>query len=205
VNRIYIAAIAIAATAAVAATPLFAQSGGNPPSNAATNPAATVPLAEGDQSAGAPPMHGRWGMGQGMRQGMQQGGPGAMPWKMMMEHGGMRRMMGRSPQAWCIERLARRAGLRAYVETKLNLTPPQMPLWRKVQDAADSETQQERQLCGAIKAGAPSTLLDRLDRREQFLSVRLAGLKAVKPALQALYNALTPEQKQILDHPFGMR
>jgi hypothetical protein len=200
VNRIYIAALAIAATAAVAATPLFAQSGGNPPSNAAAKPGATVPLGEGDQSAGAPPMYGRWGMGQGM----QQGGPGAMPWKMMMGHGGMRRMVGRSPQAWCIERLARRAGLRAYIETKLNLTPAQMPLWRKVQDAADTETQQERQLCDALKPGAPSTVLDRLDRREQFLSVRLAGLKAVKPALEALYKSLTPEQKQILDHPFRM-
>ena len=202
-NRIHIAAFAIAATAAVAATPLFAQSGGNPPSNAAADPGTTMPLGEADQSGGAPSMH-RWGMG-GMGQGMWHGGSGAMPWQMTMGHGAMRRrMMERSPQAWCIERLARRAGLRAYIETKLDLTPAQMPLWRKVQDAASAERQQERQLCEAMKPGAPTTVLDRLGRMQQFLSVRLAGLTAAKPALEALYNSLTPEQKQIIDHPFRL-
>jgi len=46
------------------------------------------------------------------------------------------------------------------------------------------------------------TILDRMSRREQFLSARLQGLQQARPALEALYQALTPEQKQVIDHPF---
>jgi hypothetical protein len=179
--------LAVAATA-VAATPLLAQSGNGPASNAAANPGATVPLG-GDQAGGALATHGHWGMG--------ENGPGAMPW---MRH----RMMQRSPQAWCEERLARRAGLRAYVAAKLNLTAAQRPLWQKVQASASNEARQERQLCNAMKPGASLTLIDRLDRMQKLLTVRLNGLKAAKPAVEALYEALTPEQRKIIDHPFRM-
>src|SRR5262249_14299259 len=44
--------------------------------------------------------------------------------------------------------------------------------------------------------------LDRLDRMQQFLSTRLEALQAAKPAVQALYAALTPEERGILDPPF---
>jgi hypothetical protein len=193
VNKLLFAAFAVAATTAVAAAPLFAQSGnnpagGNPAANAAANPGA---------AGGMPKMPGRWGMG--------QNGPGAMPWKMMMGHMAMRqRMMRRSPQAWCEERLARRAGLRAYIAAKLDLTAAQRPLWRKVQAAARSEARAERQLCDAMKPGAETSVIDRLDRMQRFLTVRLDGLKKAKPAVEALYKALTPEQQKIIDHPFRM-
>jgi LTXXQ motif family protein len=196
VNRIMLPVLVVAAAAAVAVTPLLAQSANDSASKAAANPAATVPLG-GDQTGGAPAMHGGWGMG--------RNGPGAMPWRMMMGHMAMRRrMMERSPQAWCEERLARRAGLRAYVAAKLNLTAAQRPLWRKVQSAARSEARQERKLCNAMKSGGAPTVVDRLDRMQKFLTVRLSGLKAATPAVEALYKALTPEQRKIIDHPFRM-
>ncbi|HEV2300347.1 MAG TPA: Spy/CpxP family protein refolding chaperone, partial [Stellaceae bacterium] len=97
-----------------------------------------------------------------------------------------------------------RAGLRAYVGAKLDLSAEQRPLWRKVQAAARSEAQEERRLCAAMHPGAASTTLDRLDRMQQFLAVRLAGLKAARPAVEALYKTLTPEQRKIIDHPFRM-
>lgn len=34
------------------------------------------------------------------------------------------------------------------------------------------------------------------------LSAKLQGLQQVEPALQSLYQSLTPEQKAIVDHPF---
>jgi hypothetical protein len=37
---------------------------------------------------------------------------------------------------------------------------------------------------------------------QQFLSMRLEAVQSAKPAVQALYQALTPEQRAILDHPF---
>src|SRR5439155_12273234 len=101
------------------------------------------------------------------------------------------------------ERLARRAGRIAYTLAKLNLTPEQKPLSDKLQGAAD----RERQLCAALPTadGGQGTILDRVNRREQFLSARLQGLQQIKPALDQLYQALTLEQKAVMDHPFMRR
>ena len=107
-----------------------------------------------------------------------------------------------TPKERCEERLAWRAAMRAYTEAKLDLTPEQRPLWDKVQSIAQSEQQKERQLCSALKPGGETTVVDRLDRMQQFLSTRLDALQAAKPAVQALYQALTPEQRAIFDHPF---
>jgi hypothetical protein len=125
-------------------------------------------------------------------------GSGMHGWRGMMHH----TMMRRNPQERCEERLAWRAAMRAYAEAKLNLTAEQRPLWDKVQNAAQAEEQKERQLCTTLKPGGGSTLLDRMDRMQQFLSTRLEGLQLAKPSVQALYQALTPEQQAILDHPF---
>jgi hypothetical protein len=170
-------AVALAATAVIA-LPLLARS-----------------AEDGDlQYAQAGPMSadsGEHGMPGGDR-------PGMRGWPMMMHH----MMMQRNPQERCTERLAWRAAMRAYAEAKLDLTAEQRPLWDKVQSAAQAEEQRERQLCASRKPGAESTLLDRMDRMQQFLSTRLEALQSAKPAVQALYQALTPEQRAILDRPF---
>jgi hypothetical protein len=116
----------------------------------------------------------------------------------MMHH----MMMRRNPQERCEERLAWRAAMRAYTEAKLDLTSEQRPLWDRVESIAQTEQQKERQLCSALKPCDETTVLDRLDRMQQFLSTRLEALQAAKPAVQALYQALTPEQRAIFDHPF---
>ena len=90
----------------------------------------------------------------------------------------------------------------AYTEAKLDLTPEQRPLWDRVASIAQTEQQEERQLCAALKPGGDTTMLDRLDRMQQFLSTRLEALQAAKPPVQALHQALTPEQRAIFDHPF---
>ncbi len=153
----------------------------------------------GEQAGGGPWMHRQWMRGQEMRgQGMNdRGGWG-------MRDGPMRRMwmMRWDPRERCIDRLAWRAARRAYVEAKLGLTAQQRPLWDKLQSIADSEQQKERQLCQELKPREETTLLDRLDRAQQFLSAKLDALQSAKPALQALYQALTPEQQAIMNHPF---
>jgi hypothetical protein len=123
--------------------------------------------------------------------------PGMRGWPMMR---GM--MMRQDPQERCADRLAWRAARRAYVEAKLNLTAQQQPLWDKAQSAEQTEEQKERQLCASLKPGAEPTTLERMDRMQQFLSARLEGLQAAKPAVQALYQALTPEQQAIFNRPF---
>jgi hypothetical protein len=126
-------------------------------------------------------------------------GGGPMPMRHMMMHWKWR---GGDPQERCIDRLAWRAAMRAFVETKLDLTAVQRPLWAKVASAAQSEEQKERQLCAALKGSAAPTIVERMGRMQQFLSARLDGLAAAKPAVEALYQALTPAQRAILDHPF---
>jgi hypothetical protein len=175
--RTMLLAITLAATAAIA-IPVIARSADDPDT----------------QYAQAGPMERHWGAED------DRGEPGRHGWPdgMMMRH----MMMHRDPQERCTERLAWRAAMRAYAEAKLNLTAEQRPLWDKVQSAAQAEEQKERQLCAGFKPGAEATLLDRMDRMQQFLSTRLEGLQSAKPSVQALYQALTPEQRAILDHPF---
>ena len=169
-------AAALVTTVAVGAVPLLARS-----------------AEDGDlQFAQTGPMNadsGDHGMSSGDRAGMRR-------WPMM------RRMMQQNPQERCTERLAWRAAMRAYREAKLNLTPEQRPLWDRVQSAAQAEEQKERQLCASRKPGAETTLPERMDRMQQFLSMRLEAVQSAKPAVQALYQALTPEQRTILDRPF---
>jgi hypothetical protein len=179
------------AVAAAVAMPIYAQAPGTNPNPQPGAPSPTAPERQGGDAGAArgPWMHG--GGGWAMR-----GGP-------MMHRGGWRqRAMRGDPQQRCIDRLARRAAHRAYLGTELNLTPQQQPLWDKLQNVAQSAQQRERQLCSQLIPDSEMTLLDRIDRAQQFLSAHLAALQAAKPAVQALYQALTPAQKAIFDHPF---
>jgi LTXXQ motif family protein len=184
VKRILLAAV-LATTTAIA-VPIIARS-------AQDDAKQEAQVAQADEQQGEEHRGGRehW-----MRGG---GGPGMQGWRGMMMH---RMMMRRDPRERCEERLAWRAAMRAYTESKLGLTPEQHPLWDKVESIAQSEQQKERQLCAALKPRDETTVLDRLDRMQQFLSARLEALQAAKPAVQALYQALTPEQRAIFDHPF---
>jgi LTXXQ motif family protein len=175
---------AIAASAAIV-VPAYAQM----PAANPNPPPAPAPMNASEQPGGGGP--GAHGEGPGMR-----GGP--MMHHEMWRHGEMRW----NPEQRCIDRLARRAAHRAYVETELNLTPEQRPLWDRLQNIAQGEQQRERQLCQQMQPDEELTTLDRMNRAQQFLTARLDALQAAKPAVQALYQSLTPEQREIFDHPF---
>jgi hypothetical protein len=186
VRRMLLAA-ALAATTAIV-VPVFAQQAGN--TDIQTNQVApATQQAGGDQGAGSQWMHGR-------------GGWGMRGWPMMRRGMWRSAAMRGDPQQRCIDRLAWHAARRAYLEAELDLTAEQRPLWDKLQSVAQAEQQKERQWCQQLKPGVQSTALDRMDRAQQFLSARLDAVQSAKPALQALYQALTPEQRAILDHPF---
>ena len=151
------------------------------------------------------------GMGAGMGPGMGMGGgPGGGGERGMMgrHHGWMHAMMQLSPQQRCEERLARRAGMIAYTVAKLKLTPEQRPLWDKLRDQMQAAGDRQRQLCATLKPAAErgqETVLDRVGRREQFLAARLQAVQQTRPALEQLYQALSPEQKAVIDHPLRPR
>ena len=141
------------------------------------------------------------------------------PMGAMGDHAGMgmmgdhRMMMGRmmqlAPRQRCEERIARRAGVVAYTVAKLNLTAQQRPLWDKLQGLLQAAADREHQLCAGMPADRNSqaqvTILDRVSRQEQFLGARLQAVQQAKPALEQLYQTLTPEQKAIINQPFMAR
>jgi len=106
----------------------------------------------------------------------------------------------------CADHYAGLAGQLAFLEAKLNLTDAQRGPWNAWREARLADAAKARDACvAAVPAtpGARPTILDREAQMEQHLSARLAGLQARRPALEALYAVLTPEQKAIFDHLAG--
>ena len=171
----------------------------------AAPPTVTPPATGGSPAPQTGPM-GPGAMGPGaMGQGM--GGPG------MMGHGPMGQgpmggmaMPAFSPKDMCTEQVARRIGNRAYLKARLDLKPEQMTLWTNFERAADEASAKDKAHCATLPAEikTPPTYMERLTMREEMMKARLAALEAVKPSLQALYAALTPEQKAIFDKPMRM-
>ena len=123
----------------------------------------------------------------------------------MQRHGQMREMMMRrmqmSPQQRCSTRVARGAARVAYMGTMLKLTAEKRPLWDKLASALQSNRDKYLQLCSSLAGqGQQATAIDKLNRAEQFLSARTDALRQVRPAIEQLYAALTPEQKSLFDH-----
>ncbi len=110
-----------------------------------------------------------------------------------------------SPAEMCTEHQAHMAGHLAYLEVRLNLTAEQKPLWTKWRDALAPGMEKAHALCmeRAAKPEAPQSIVERAAEAQQMLAARAATLAAAQPALTAFYNALTPDQKAILDRPMG--
>jgi hypothetical protein len=90
----------------------------------------------------------------------------------------------------CEDRYAREAGRVAYLEARLKLTSTQQPLFARWKEAA---------LDIARRRGADcSQRVTQRDRKEEMLKRRIADLDAERPALSALYGALSPEQRESL-------
>ena len=108
-----------------------------------------------------------------------------------------------SPQKMCVEHLARRIGNRAYLKARLDLKPEQMSAWTAFERAADEASAKEKTFCASLPAEikTPQNFAERFTLRESRIRMRADTLEAVKPSLLALYAALTPEQKEILDRP----
>jgi LTXXQ motif family protein len=101
----------------------------------------------------------------------------------------------------CVEHFARSAGRLAYLEAKLQLTAEQQPLWNKwaEAEATGSATLRDDCLAAVPAKDTPRTALDRDSQVEKLLSDKLDTLKTARPALEALYRSLTPEQRAAFD------
>jgi len=179
-------------SAAATDTPLGSTIDLQPQLAQAAPPAVTPPAAGGGPAPqtgpgmGGPGMMGHGPMGQGPMGGMT--------------------MPAFSPKDMCSEQVARRIGNRAYLKARLDLKPEQMTLWNNFEKAADEASAKDKARCAALPAEikTPPSYMERMTMREEMMKARLAALEAVKPSLQALYAALTPEQKAIFDKPMRM-
>jgi len=122
------------------------------------------------------------------------------------QHGWGRFGKNYSPQQACTDRVAKRAGFVAYMGAKLNLTADQKPLWDKVVVSTQAAQANEAKTCGALPASADDrakeTILDRMTHKQAMMQAQLQGLQQIQPAVQALYQSLTPDQKAMVDQPF---
>jgi hypothetical protein len=106
----------------------------------------------------------------------------------------------------CGDMYAHQAAHLAYVEAKLDLTAQQRPAWTKWQQANLDAAAKMRTACleAAPKAEGRPTAPEREARMEKFLTLKLQTLQATRPALEALYAELTPEQKTVFDRSSHM-
>lgn len=123
----------------------------------------------------------------------------------------------------CQDMVARQTGDLAYLETRLNLTSSQQPLFQRWKDAkltiarrhADQCSRRmearlaERQQNQAPQPGQNMQDNDRgpaerMAQEEDRLKQRLADIGAERPALEAFYNVLSSDQKMAFERT-GMR
>jgi hypothetical protein len=116
------------------------------------------------------------------------------------------RMANFNPKAFCLDRVARRAGNRTYLKIKLDLKPEQMTAWDAFAKASDAADVKDTARCNALPSDMKErpNYVDRLTMEETYMKARVERIEAVKPSLTALYGTLSPEQKTVLDQPRQM-
>jgi hypothetical protein len=95
----------------------------------------------------------------------------------------------------------REAGRVAYLEAKLRLTDKQRAAWATWRQARVEAAAKEQEACieAAPKEDGRPTTPEREALIEKALTLKLQTLQSTRPALLALYEALTTEQKAIFD------
>jgi hypothetical protein len=101
----------------------------------------------------------------------------------------------------CTDRYAYNVGRVAYIEAKLSLNATQRPLfdsWKQTV-LGSAKTRESACLVRQPHMGDRHNILERQARMQDMLQHRLADLTAEQPSLKALYDSLSPEQRQVFD------
>jgi hypothetical protein len=117
----------------------------------------------------------------------------------MMRDGPSPQMRTERRAQFCKDMYAHKVGQMAFLETKLSLTSAQAPLFAHWKDAALDIAKRRAGECASRMRPARAehaSIVDRMTMEEKMLKVRLADIDAERPALAALYGALTPSQKE---------
>jgi LTXXQ motif family protein len=142
-----------------------------------------------------------------------RGQPGTMMGPGMMGHGdwapwmmGTGRHHGMMMAPGMIQAFAE--GKLAFLKSWLNITEAQSGTWTAFADVvraqAKSIAESRQKRMPTPDQPAELTLPQWVDQHLQMMDEHLAAMKKVKPALDALYQALTPEQRQKADQLIRM-
>lgn len=115
--------------------------------------------------------------------------------------------MAANMKRMCEDRYAREVGRLAYMEARLKLTAAQQPLFARWKEVSLDIAKRRSADCGqrmSERDRKEHTIVDRMSREEEMLKRRIADLEAERPALGALYNALSPQQREALSPRGGM-
>lgn len=95
---------------------------------------------------------------------------------------------------------ARVAGRLAYAKTLLGITNDQAAAWKAYEDVSRTNVQKiEVAHLAELDAERSGSAMDRMHAQTNMLQARLDARKALQPVTEALYNALTPEQRDRAD------
>jgi hypothetical protein len=103
----------------------------------------------------------------------------------------------------CRDVYAGKAGELAFLEAKLSLDARQAPLFARWKQASLEIAKQNEGDCAGPRRdlrGHRPSVVERMTLEEDLLKKRLADIRAESPSLTALYNALTPTQKEEFSH-----
>lgn len=127
--------------------------------------------------------------------------PGRMPGMGMMDGGmGMMRMMAECPMMMGRDMANHARGRIAFLKAELGITDAQKAVWDAYAAALTKNLEgMQATRTAMMKAMEAKSPVERLDTHLAAMEGRVAALKEVKPALGALYAALSDEQKNKAD------
>jgi len=103
----------------------------------------------------------------------------------------------------CTDHYAHNVGRVAYIEAKLSLNDTQRPLFDGWKQTVLGSAKSRESSCLAREPHMGEqhdhNVIERQARMQDMLQHRLADLTAEQPSLKALYDSLSPEQKQVFD------
>jgi hypothetical protein len=101
----------------------------------------------------------------------------------------------------CQDHYAHEAGRAAYLEARLSLNDSQEKLFDNWKSVVLNDAEAHAKSCAAFTPpSSPPDLLSRMAHEQEMLKSKLASLEAEMPALTALYQSLSAEQKEAFDH-----
>ena len=91
----------------------------------------------------------------------------------------------------------------ADLRKQLKITPQQEPQFNAFAEVMRSNAQDLDKLMRQGSANRQQNAVEELKQAQQFTETQAAGLKRLVPALQALYDTLSDQQKKIADQVMG--